>query len=72
MLVWTNFDSFAITYLSSFKNFIFQQRLCLILWKQKKPETSFQTTVLVEFFWQNYSLWNMTTGQIYLLGYRIQ
>ena len=53
MEVWTNFDSFAITYLISvacFKNFIFQEKLCLILSKHKRPGTSFQASVSVEFF----------------------
>ena len=39
VLIWTNFGSFVITYLIQvdfLKNFIFQERLSLTLWKHKK------------------------------------
>ena len=44
MRIQTNFDSFAITYLiqvDCFKNFIFQQRLWLILCKHKRAQNCF-------------------------------
>ena len=58
MLTWTNFDSFAITYLMQvdcFKNFIFQQKLYLILCKYKRASNQFQDSVLVEFFYEIFS-----------------
>ena len=46
MLIWTSFDSFAITYLSVFlQKFNFPIEVVL----------SFQTTVFVEFFYQIFS-----------------
>ena len=39
MLILTNFDSFAKV--ARFKKFIFQQRLCLILCKQKRAWNEF-------------------------------
>ena len=43
----------SVTYLilvACFKNFIFQKRLCLILYNTKEPGTSFQVADFVEFF----------------------
>ena len=39
MMIWTNADTFAFTYLIQvphFKNLIFQERLWFILWKHKR------------------------------------
>ena len=54
MLIWTNFDSFAVAYLiqvvDCFKNFIFQQRWCLQFFANKKgPGTTFPAAFFVEF-----------------------
>ena len=53
MLIWTNFDSFAVMYLTSvdcFKNFNFQKRFASFFPNTKGPEPSFLDAVLVEFF----------------------
>ena len=63
MLIWTNCDSFANTYLmyvACFKKFNFQEKLCFILCKDRAWELDpFQVTVLVEFF-DKIFLCNMT------------
>ena len=51
MLIWTNFETFAITYLryaACFKNFICKWRLCLFA-NAKGSGTSFQVAVFAEF-----------------------
>ena len=70
MLIWTDFESFAITYpkisktsknLKSFKNFIFQ-----FFANTKGLVTRFQAAILVEVFDKIFSFIILHTGQISL------
>ena len=68
MLIWTNFETFAITYLiyaACFKNFICQWRLCLFA-NAKGSGTSFQVAVFVEFCDKTNFYHMVYTGQISL------
>ena len=70
VLIQTNFDSFANTYLISvdfFKNSILQQRLCLILFQHKRAWNYFQVPDFAEFLNNFFFFFNVTqTEQIAL------
>ena len=70
MLIWTDFESFAVTYpnisktsknLKSFKNLIFQ-----FFANTKGPGTRFQAAILVKVFDKIFSFIVLHTGQISL------
>ena len=61
MLIWINFDSFAITYLiqvNCFKNFYFKRLWCVVnsLQTQKGPEISFRLHFLWNFLMKSFLL----------------
>ena len=59
MLIWTNSDSFANTYLNTsslLQNFLFSNKGCFYFFSDLKgPGTSFQVAVFVEFFDKTFS-----------------
>ena len=72
MLIWTNFDGFAITYLISAAYFkkLFSTSSCAYFFANTKgPETSFQIAVFVEFFGKNFSfvIWTNFFNRLCLL-----
>ena len=66
MLIWTNFDRFAITYLIEvawFKNLVFLKKLCLIICKHKRTWNEFSG---LSFWWIFFFCNTTKTGHILL------